>query len=59
MKKVLIAIIIILSTCLTAAVMECKSERQKYSDAMQTVKAYDAQLDSIQVSNKAYKLTMV
>lgn len=58
MRKVLIIIIIILGSCLAASIMETKAMRQKYTDTLETVKAYDAQLDSSKASNRAYKMTI-
>lgn len=58
MKKILIITVILLASCLTASVLECKELREKYSNATETIKAYDAQLDSTKASNRAYKLTV-
>lgn len=48
----------ILASCLAAAVIECKEARAKYLNATETIKAYDAQLDSTQASNRVFKLTI-
>lgn len=58
MNKILITIIICLTLGLTAAVVDCKETRTKYNNAMETVKAYDSQLDSTKASNRAYKMTI-
>jgi len=58
MKKILVIIVIILGSCLAAAVTECNIARTKYDNAIQTIKAYDAQLDSTKASNRAYKMTI-
>jgi hypothetical protein len=50
--------VLILSSCLAASVMETRIAREKYSSAMQTVKAYDAQLDSANASNMAFRMTI-
>lgn len=42
MKKILIAIVIILASCLAASVTECKGVKTKYLNAAETIKAYDA-----------------
>jgi len=42
MKKILIITVILLASCLTASVLECKELREKYSNATETIKAYDA-----------------
>ena len=46
MNKIFIVAILILASCLAASVMECNEMRNQYSNAMHTIKAYDAQLDS-------------
>lgn len=58
MKKILFTLIIILASCLAAAVIECKEARTKYYNATETIKAYDAQLDSTKTSNRVYKMTI-
>lgn len=58
MKKILIIAVIILGSCLAASIAEYMEERAKYSNAMETVKAYDSQLDSSRASNRAYKMTI-
>ena len=58
MKQILIIAIIILSSCLAVAITEVKATKAKYSDAIETIKAYDAQLDSTRLSNRAYKMTV-
>lgn len=58
MKKILIILVIILGSCLAAAVTECRTERLKYSNAMETIKAYDTQLDTTKASNRVYKMTV-
>lgn len=58
MKKVLVITIIILASCLAAAVIECKDVRTKYLNAAETIKAYDAQLDSTKICNKVFKMTI-
>jgi len=58
MKKILFTLVIILASCLAAAVIECKEVKSKYLNAAETVKAYDAQLDSTKASNRAFKLTI-
>ena len=58
MKKILIVIVIILASCLAAAITDCKTSRSKYMNAMETIKAYDMQLDSSKASNRAYKMTI-
>lgn len=58
MKKILFTLVIILASCLAAAVIECKEARTKYYNATETIKAYDAQLDTVQASNRVYKMTI-
>lgn len=58
MNKILITTVIILASCLAASVTECKDAREKYSNATETIKAYDAQLDSTKASNRAFKMTI-
>lgn len=58
MKKILFTIVIILASCLAASVIEYKEVKSKYLNAAETIKAYDAQLDSSKASNKVYKLTI-
>ena len=58
MKKILIVTVIILASCLAASVTECSEVRARYYDAMETVKAYDSQLDTTKASNRAYKITI-
>lgn len=58
MKKILIISVIILGSCLAASMLEYKEAREKYLAAAQTIKAYDAQLDTTKVSNRAYKMTI-
>lgn len=58
MKKLLWVTVIILSSCLAAAVVECKDARAKYYNASETIKAYDAQLDSTKASNRVFKMTI-
>lgn len=42
MKKILIIAVIILGSCLAAAVTEIRTMKIKYDNALQTVKAYDS-----------------
>lgn len=58
MKKILITIVIILASCLAAAVIECKELKSKYLNATETIKAYDSQLDTAKASNRVYKMTI-
>lgn len=58
MKKILVITIIILASCLAAAITECRTAKDKYLNAQETIKAYDAQLDSTKVSNRAFKMTI-
>lgn len=58
MKKILIIAVIILGSCLAAAVTEVKNMQAKYDNALQTVKAYNSQLDSANTSRIAYKMTI-
>lgn len=58
MKKILFVAVVILGSCLAAAVIDCKEQRVKYANAMETVKTYDAQLDSSKACNRAYKMTI-
>ena len=58
MKKILIVAVVILASCLAAAVVDYSNTRAKYMNAMETIKAYDAQLDSTKASNRVYKLTI-
>ena len=58
MKKILITIVIILASCLAAAVIQCKEVKTKYLNATETIKAYDAQLDTAKASNRVYKMTI-
>ena len=58
MKKILIVIILILGSCFAAALLECKDIRSKYLNAVETMKAYDSQLDTAKASNRVYKMTI-
>lgn len=58
MKKLLFTVIIILASCLAASVIECREMRNKYLNSVETIKAYDSQLDSTKASNRVYKLTI-
>lgn len=58
MKKILIISVIILGSCLAVSILEYKEAREKYLAATQTIKAYDAQLDTTKASNRAYKMTI-
>jgi hypothetical protein len=58
MKKILLVAVIILGSCLAAAIGEYSLARSKYLNAVETIKAYDSQLDSTKASNRAYKMTI-
>lgn len=58
MKKILIIAVIILGSCLAAAVTEVRTMKMKYDNAIQTIRAYDSQLDSANTSRIAYKMTI-
>lgn len=58
MNKIFTVAIIILASCLAAAVLEYKDVKSKYLNAAETIKAYDAQLDSTKASNRVFKMTI-
>ena len=58
MKKILIIAVIILGSCLAAAVTELDTMKDRYDNSVQTIKAYEAQLDSVNASTIAYKMTI-